>query len=48
MEKKMWCIPKITQEYIARMNALLDLYELPYNPAEPIIGLDLVSGDLLG
>ncbi len=43
----MWCIPKITQEYIARMNELLDLYELPYNPAEPIIGLDEKSKQLL-
>ncbi len=43
----MWCVPKITQEYIARMNALLDLYELPYNPAEPILGLDEKSKQLL-
>ncbi len=43
----MWCIPKITQEYIARMNALLDLYELPYDPTEPIVGLDEKSKQLL-
>ena len=43
----MWCIPKITQEYIDRMNAILDLYELPYDPCEPIVGLDEKSKQLL-
>ncbi len=43
----MWCIPKITQEYIARMNAILDLYELPYDPCEPIVGLDEKNKQLL-
>jgi hypothetical protein len=35
----MWCVPKLTQEYIERMNDILDLYERPYNPAEPVVGL---------
>ncbi len=43
----MWCVPKITQEYITRMNIILDLYERPYNPDEPVIGLDEKSFQLL-
>jgi len=35
-------VPKITPEYIDRMNAILDLYELPYNLDEPVIGLDML------
>ncbi len=38
--EKMWCIPKLNQEYINRMEDLLDLYEKPYNFKEPVICLD--------
>ena len=38
--EKMWCIPKLDEEYIKRMEDLLDLYERPYNPREPVICLD--------
>ncbi|MFQ5923852.1 MAG: IS630 family transposase [Anaerolineales bacterium] len=40
MEKKSWCVPELTPEYIARMMALLELYARPLNPAEPVICLD--------
>jgi len=36
----MWCIQKITPEYRKRMYDLLDLYEEPYNPLKPVIGVD--------
>jgi len=36
----MWCIQEITPEYRTRMYDVLDLYEEPYNPAKPIIGID--------
>lgn len=36
----MWCIQKITPKFRKRMYDLLDLYEEPYNPQKPIIGLD--------
>jgi transposase len=39
-KKKMWCIPKVTPEFLARMYALLDLYAKPYNPAEPVVNVD--------
>lgn len=36
----MWCIQRITPKFRKRMYDLLDLYEEPYNPQKPIIGLD--------
>jgi hypothetical protein len=36
----MWCIQEITPEYRERMYDILDLYEEPYNPKKPVIGLD--------
>lgn len=36
----MWCIQEITPEYRKRMYDILDLYQEPYNPAQPVIGVD--------
>jgi hypothetical protein len=36
----MWCIPRLTPEYVQRMENLLDLYEKPLNPREPVVCLD--------
>lgn len=36
----MWCIQKITPKFRKLMYDLLGLYEEPYNPLKPIIGLD--------
>jgi len=36
----MWCIPKITDEFVERMEDILDLYEKPYNPEEPVVCFD--------
>ena len=36
----MWCIQEITPEYRKRMYDVLDLYEEPYNPTKPVIGID--------
>ncbi len=43
----MWCIPNITPEFIERMEHILELYALPYNPKEPILCLDEKSVQLL-
>lgn len=43
----MWCVPNLTPEFIARMYSLLELYERPYNPLEPVVGLDEKSKQLL-
>jgi hypothetical protein len=42
----MWCIPKITPEFKERMEAVLDLYALPYNREEPVICMDEKSKEL--
>lgn len=36
----MWCIADLDAEYIARMEALLALYEKPYSAKEPVVCLD--------
>ena len=36
----MWCVPELTDEYIAKMEDVLETYEHPYNPNEPVVCLD--------
>jgi len=36
----MWCIPELTPEYVERMENLLELYEKPLDPEEPVVCLD--------
>ena len=43
----MWCIPELTDTYIERMMDILEIYERPYNPLEPVICLDEKSIQLL-
>ena len=43
----MWCVPLINQEYIDRMEHVLELYALPYDPNQPVIGVDEKSLQLL-
>ena len=43
----MWCIPKITDEYIERMFHVIRLYERPYNPKRPVICFDEKNKQLL-
>lgn len=38
--KKMWCVPELTDEYIERMEDILDLYDRDYNEKEPTVCLD--------
>jgi transposase len=45
--QKMWCIPKLTVEYISRMEDILNLYEKAYDPLEPVICLDEKSTQIL-
>lgn len=39
-QKKMWCIPKLDQEYIDRMEDVLAVYEKPLDPNEPVVCMD--------
>ena len=36
----MWCVPRIDEEYRERMDDILDLYERPLNPEQPVVCLD--------
>jgi hypothetical protein len=36
----MWCIAKLDDEYIAKMEDVLATYEKPYDPGEPVVCLD--------
>jgi hypothetical protein len=36
----MWCVAELDDEYIAKMEDVLALYERPYDPAEPVVCLD--------
>jgi len=43
----MWCVPKIDKQFIERMEDILDLYERPHNPKEPVLCFDEKSTQLL-
>ncbi len=45
--KRMWCISEINQEFRERMYDVLDLYEKPYDPCYPVIGVDEKPKQLL-
>ena len=36
----MWCVPELDEDYICKMEDVLETYEKPYNPAEPVVCLD--------
>lgn len=36
----MWCVAELTEDYIARMEDVLELYERPYDPQQPVVCLD--------
>jgi hypothetical protein len=35
-----WCIPKVDEELVCRMEEVLDLYAEPENPQEPVVCVD--------
>ncbi len=43
----MRCVPKLTEEYVERMEDVVDLYARPQNPHEPVVCLDEKSVQLL-
>lgn len=47
-QKKRWCIPTVSPEYVFRTEDILDLYEEPYNPAFPCICFDEKPYQLVG
>lgn len=39
-QEKMWCIEELSEEYIERMEDVLEVYERPYDPDKPVICVD--------
>ena len=44
----MWCVGEITGEYLARLEDVLVLYNLPYNRKRPVICIDELPFQFLG
>lgn len=36
----MWCVAELDEDYITKMEDVLEIYERPYNPQEPVVCLD--------
>ena len=36
----MWCVAELTEDYIAKMEDVLQTYEQPYDPERPVVCLD--------
>lgn len=44
-----WCIPpKENAEFVANMEDILDIYEMPYNPEIPVVCMDEKPYQCLG
>ncbi len=43
---KSWCIPKPSAKYVAKMEDVLAVYVLPYNPKRPVVCIDECSKEL--
>jgi transposase len=46
--RKMWCVPRIDGEYVARMEDVLDLYAEPPDPRRPVVCFDESPTQLIG
>jgi len=38
--KKMWCVAELNEDYITKMEDVLEVYERPYDPRQPVVCLD--------
>lgn len=47
-QKKMWCIPTINGEYVARMEDILNLYAEAPDPLRPVVCFDETPRQLIG
>jgi len=47
-QKKMWCIPKVDAEFVARMEDVLDLYTEPADESRPVVCFDETPRQLIG
>jgi len=44
---KEWCIPEASAAFVAHMENVLDVYEQPYNPLEPVVCFDESTRQLI-
>jgi transposase len=47
-QQKMWCIPKVDAEFVARMEDVLELYAEPPDKAHPVVCFDETPRQLIG
>jgi len=47
-QEKMWCIPKVDAEFVARMEDVLSLYAEPANDKRPVVCFDETPRQLIG
>jgi transposase len=47
-QQKMWCVPKVNSEYVARMEDVLDLYAQAHDPRHPAVCFDESPTQLIG
>jgi len=47
-QKKMWCIPKVDSEFVARMEDVLTVYAEPADPQRPVVCFDETPRQLIG
>jgi len=47
-QKKMWCIPKVDAEFVARMEDVLELYAEPPDENRPVVCFDETPRQLIG
>jgi transposase len=47
-QEKMWCIPAVNAEYVARMEDVLDLYAEAPDPRRPVVCFDETPRQLIG
>ncbi|WP_434347280.1 IS630 family transposase [Myxococcus virescens] len=47
-QQRMWCIPKVDAEYIARMEDVLELYAEPRDEKRPVVCFDETPTQLIG
>ena len=46
MAKEQWRIPKVSADFVAHMEDVLDLYVEPYDPRRPVVCFDETSTQL--
>lgn len=47
-QKQSWCIPKVSGEFVARMEDILELYAEPLDASRPVVCMDELSKELHG